>query len=178
MGNFLYPQGMAEAKRIQHAIDYLKENKAVSVSVLLIRQSHPGRDDSQLTGIHKGVPYKTIGHNMKRGWLLPLEWVSYVYSGLAYLLQHRSRVNRNIIYLYMEPNIENVLFIAFGRLLGYKVVVDVTEDYYFVSADPGLLSRLKAASSRLFSQHITVFADAIIVISRELYRKVSTYRQW
>lgn len=179
VGNFLYPSGMAETKRLQHVVDQLKEAGNHFVSVLVLRQSHVGRDNTKLCGIHDGVPYATIGHDLHPNWRLPLTLPRYLWSGVAYLLRARKRHAKNIVYLYMEPNIENVMFVVFSKLLGYRIVVDVTEDYYILGEEPHIFSRLKARSTKFFGNHIGVFAHAVIVISRHLktkYEKISNGR--
>jgi hypothetical protein len=57
MGNFTYPHGMADAKRIQHFIDYLVE-RSVGTKVLLLwqggvrvsRESSEGMQRESTTG--------------------------------------------------------------------------------------------------------------------------------
>lgn len=170
VGNFLYPRGMAETRRIQNAIDFLK-SRGYSVSVLLLRQSHLGRDENHLSGIHHGTPYSTIGHDVRLDWRLPFALTKYLYCGLAYLTRQWRRHHKNIIYVYMEPNIENVVFLLYARLLGYRMVVDITEDYYFLGTDSHVFSRIKAKTSEFFARHINFFANSVIVISSRLYNK-------
>jgi glycosyltransferase involved in cell wall biosynthesis len=170
VGNFLYPHGMAETRRIQNAIDFLKA-RGYGVSVLLFRQSHLGRDENNLSGIHHGTPYSTIGHDVRLDWKLPFTLAKYFYCGLAYLTRQRQRHLKNIIYVYMEPNIENAVFLLYARLLGYRLVVDITEDYYFLGADSHVLSRIKAKTSEFFARHLDFFVAGIIVISSHLYSK-------
>lgn len=171
VGNFLYPKGMAETKRIQHVIEQLKEAGNHSVSVLLLRQSQVDRDDTNLCGIYDGTPYVTIGHDLYPNWRFPLALPRYLWSGLAFLLRARKRHSKNVLYLYMEPNVENIPFIVFAKLLGYRLVVDVTEDYYMIGAQPHIFSRLKARSTTFFGNHIGGLAHAMIVISSHLKAK-------
>lgn len=171
MGNFLYPEGMAETKRIQHFADYVKSVEGVDVSILLLRQGHVGRDDARLSGIHNNIPYKTIGSDLKKGILLPYAVVRYLIQGAIYLLKKYNRKQLNIIYLYSEPNIENFYFILLARIIGYRVIVDVTEDFYFIADHASWLSRLKAISVQFLSKNIAWFADAIVTISSHLQSK-------
>jgi glycosyltransferase involved in cell wall biosynthesis len=171
MGNFLYPRGMAECRRIQHAIDALRENPSVTIQVLLLRQSHVGRDGAALDGTHLGTPYRTIGHDLQPGWKLVVVLPKYFLDGFRFLGRARRRGAKNILYVYMDPNIENVAFIFFARLLGYKVIFDITEDYYYAGRNAHLPARIKAWTVSFFTRHIGIFADAVFVISSHLQRK-------
>jgi len=171
MGNFLYPKGMASTKRIQNNIDVIVKSPDASVSLLILRQSHAGSEENQLSGLHHGVRYRTIGYDVKPDWKLPFALLKYLLSGVCFLANHRHLNQKNIIYLYMEPNVENVLFLATARLIGYRIIVDITEDCYFVGSKAHLFSRIKAKTVGFFSRHLYVFVKGIIVISSQLYRK-------
>jgi glycosyltransferase involved in cell wall biosynthesis len=171
MGNFLYPMGMAETKRIQHAIDELKKHGIRAISVLLLRQAHVGRDNKNLHGVQDGTPYVTVGDRLQPDWRFPLELLRYILSGAAFLVRQRRREHKNILYLYMEPNIENVLFVIFAKLIGYKIIADVTEDYYILGMTPHFLSRMKSRTASFFARHIGSLVDGMIVISGYLKRK-------
>lgn len=170
-GNFLYPQGLAATKRVQHFIDRVSRVEGVSAKVLLFRQAHPGRNDARLQGVHQGILYKTIGANITFGWKLPWSIFSYIFNSTSFILNNRKNGFNNVLYLYNEPNIENVLFVIFARLIGYRVIIDVVEDCYLITANASLLSRLKSLSVQFSSRRILWFADAIITISPFLKRK-------
>jgi len=171
MGNFLYPNGMAETKRIQNAIDYLAGEQTATVQVLLLRQSHAGRDDATLNGIHRGTPYRTIGHDVGLNWHLPIAITRFFFSGVKILAGARRRGCKNVLYVSMDPNIENLAFIVFAKLLGYKIIFDVTEDYYYVGRNAHLASRIKQWTSTFLSKRIGLLADAVLVISSYLQEK-------
>ncbi|MDH4073483.1 MAG: hypothetical protein OEV41_10315, partial [Gammaproteobacteria bacterium] len=134
MGNLLYPQGLADTKRFQYFVDGVMEGEGNSAHILLLRQSHPGRDDGRLAGENRGVPYRTIGQDISAGIGLPLTVLRYLFGGCRFLRQARRKGN-NVLFLYGEPNLENILFVIWARLLGYRVVVDIVEDLYFITGD-------------------------------------------
>jgi hypothetical protein len=54
--------------------------------------------------------------------------------------------------------------VVLARMLGYRIIVEVTEDSYFLAENPSLASRSKARSVRFTAQHMASFADALIAI--------------
>jgi glycosyltransferase involved in cell wall biosynthesis len=171
MGNLLYPQGLADTKRFQYFVDGVMQVAGNSAHILLLRQSHPGRDDSRLAGEHRGVAYQTIGRDIRAGIGLPFSVLRYLFGGCRLLWRARRGVN-NVLFVYGEPNLENVLFVIWARLLGYRVIVDIVEDVYFITGDAAVLSRLKARSVEWATRHIHWFADGVVVISDFLRRKL------
>jgi glycosyltransferase involved in cell wall biosynthesis len=172
MGNLLYPEGLAETKRFQHFIDGVMAGEGNSAHILLLRQSHPGRDDSRLDGEKLGVSYQTIGRDIRAGIGLPIAALRYLLAGCRFLRRARRTGVRNVLFVYGEPNLENVLFVIRARLLGYRVVVDIVEDLYFVTDAAPLLSRLKGWSVKWATDHMHWFADGIVVISSYLRKKM------
>ncbi|MBL8202148.1 MAG: glycosyltransferase [Chromatiales bacterium] len=172
LGNLLYPEGLAETKRFQHFIDGVLAGEGNSARILLLRQSHPGRDEARLAGEHGGVPYRTIGHDIGMNIRLPLALLRYLYGGCAYLWRSRRWGSRNVLFLYGEPSLESFLFVAWARLLGYRVVVDIVEDTYLVTATSSPASRLKAWSVAWATAHMHWFADGVVVISSYLREKL------
>ncbi len=83
----------------------------------------------------------------------------------------RVRGARNVVYLYGEPNIENIVFVLAARLLGYELVVDIVEDSYLTAINATFASRMKAASAAFATDRMGWFADAVIVISSYLQEK-------
>jgi len=171
MGNLLYPQGLADTKRFQYFVDGVMEGEGNSALILLLRQSHPGRDDSRLEGENHGVPYRTIGQDIRSGIGLPLAVLRYLFGGCRLLRQAR-RKGHNVLFLYGEPNVESILFVIWARLIGYRVVVDIVEDLYFITGDASFLSRLKAHSVEWATRHIHWFVDGVVVISGFLKKKM------
>jgi glycosyltransferase involved in cell wall biosynthesis len=171
MGNFLYPRGFAGTKRIQHTIDFLKGFEGLSLKVLLLRQNHLGRDESDLSGVHEGTAYRTIGHDIKLDLNLPMTLVKYYSQGFNCLIRYRKGGYKNIIYAYTEPNIENIFFLVFARLIGYKVIFDIVEDSDYIDSSPHFFSWIKLKTTQILTRRISLLSDAVIVISSHLRNK-------
>lgn len=171
VGNFLYPEGLAETKRIQHVVDAVIAGPGNSAQLLLLRQSHPGRNDSRLCGLHRGVAYVTIGHQFGPNLRGLVEFPRFLIQGVRSLFKSHRVGSNNLVYLYGEPNVENVFFVLAAKLLGYKVIVDVVEDAYLVDSGSGIASRLKAWTTRFAAGRMHWFADGVVAISPYLKRK-------
>ena len=172
MGNLLYPEGLAETKRFQHFIDGVMAGEGNSARILLLRQSHPGRDDMRLAGENRGVPYQTIGQDIRINIGLPIAVLRYMFGGCVYLWGARRTGTRNVLFLYGEPNLESFPFVIWARFLGYRVVVDIVEDAYFITETAPLASQLKARSVEWATRHMHWFADGVVVISSYLRQKL------
>jgi glycosyltransferase involved in cell wall biosynthesis len=169
MGNIVYPAGMADAKRIQHFIDYLIQ-ESVTTNVLLLRQGgvHVSKETSE--GVHKGVHYKTIGYDIKLDLMLLFTMMKYIFQGISFLRQCKSDGKKNVLYCYGGLTLENIIFVLFGRLFGYLVVLDIVEDNTFIKERMHLLGKLKWQTGELMERYIPQLANGLVVISSYLQR--------
>lgn len=94
VGNFLYPEGLAETKRIQHFIDAVVAESRNTASVLLLRQNHPGRDDSRLVGVHRGIRYETLAHHIDQRLGALGGIATFISRGIGFLGRNRVFVER------------------------------------------------------------------------------------
>lgn len=173
-GNFLYPVGMAGTKRVQHDVEAARRQPGWRVCILLLRQNHPGRDLARLSGTHAGVEYCTIGADLMAGFRLPLAMIRYVADGFRFLARRRSAGALNVLVIYAEPNLENLPILLAARSLGYRVVIDVVEDFYWTGEGASLLPRLKSWSGRLLARRVERLADAVLTLSAYLRTKFET----
>jgi len=173
MGNFEYPCGMAETKRIQHFIDYLTGHH-VTVKVLLLRQGGSRRSGSQLKGSFNGVCYETIGNNIQADaslLMLSITLPVYFWKGMANLLKWKERNAKNVLYCYNGISLENIFFVLIGRFLGYFIIFDIVEDYAHIQEKMHIFAKTKLSAGLILEKYISRFADAIVVISHYLLQK-------
>ena len=173
-GNFLYPYGMASTKRIQNFVDNLQLHDAIkSIKILLLRQAHTRVGKEERHGTYKGVEYRTIGNDIRPNIKALLKIPKYVIQGIYFIVKNRSRSSSNILYIYGPPNVENIIFVLFAKLIRYRMVFDIVEDYNTVSSSMlrHIFARIKIFSSIFLEKHIYFFADSLIVISNHLYKK-------
>lgn len=172
MGNFAWPHGMAGTKRIQHIVDYLHE-QGYPVSLLLLRQGEV-KQVTQPDGVYKGVEYQTTGHDLKANIKGILKAPAYLRKGMAFLKSRFKSDQRNILYYYGGPTVENLPFLLYAKRMGYKLVFDIVEELEDFSEQRHLLGKIKANSLVWLDKHLDKFADGLVVISHYLmnrYRK-------
>jgi len=166
---FPYPQGLAGTKRNQHAIDALKKNGA-SVKVLVLRQSTKINTPN---GIYKGVPYETIGPDLRRMRFLLTSSVFFLKSMKAMRTAFCPDAE-NIFYIYGPATFEKFPMIRQARKSGYKVIFDIVEDYDAVAnLSLKISSKANNFSAKWLSKRSLSAADGIIVVSSYLKEKIS-----
>jgi hypothetical protein len=125
MGGFTYPRGMAGTKRIQNAINALKEYPDIATRVILQRQSG---EDNILSGVYDGTPYETVMGNLLRAKMFVALPILY-YRTISALKRALRPDHKNVIYFYGPLFLESVVPLSYAQRLGYKIVFDVIEDY-------------------------------------------------
>ena len=166
---FPYPQGLAGTKRNQHAIDALKKYDA-SVNVLVLRQSTKINTPN---GVYNGVPYKTIGPDLRH--------IRFLLTSPKFFLKSIRAVRTafctdagNIFYVYGPPKFENFPVIRQARKSGYKIVFDIVEDYDAVAKlSSKISSKATNFSAKWLSKNLLKVADGITVVSSYLREKIS-----
>lgn len=162
-----YPIGMAGTKRIQHLLEYLLlQNININVISLRCKNTQPAK-----SGIHNSIPYYIIGQGIDMKFLQMHKIILYYLEGLTSILRCRNRNCRNIIYNSGGISIENILFIAWARILGYKLILAIEEDYTFFRDNVKPISRFKFWTMIRLDFLNCHWADAIIVISEYLRNK-------
>ena len=162
-----YPAGMAGTKRIQNFLDYLVEND-ININVIAFR----GQIKQQVSeGIYKSIPYISVGSGVKMKFSQFHRIIGYYAKGLVAVSRLKRKGYSNIIYNSGGINIENFAFILFAKLLGFRLVLAIEEDYAFFKDDIKALSRFKCWTIEKFDFLNCRWSDAIIAISNYLKMK-------
>jgi glycosyltransferase involved in cell wall biosynthesis len=168
LGGFPYPQGMAGTKRIQHAIDGLKEFPDVAIRVIILTQSS---HENSLNGSHRGIPYQTIMGDLRRikaAFYLPLLSLK-----ACRVIKWAFRENcNNVIYNYGPPGLFNIGVLLYAHRLGYKIIFDIVEDDdTAMSISSSLYHKIKLLIIKYLTKRIKRLANGIVVISSHLHNK-------
>lgn len=172
-GNFLYPHGMACTKRIQHYIDYLKEYHAI-IKILLLRHAEERVPKAQWERYNKNVFYKIIGNNIKFGFSSFITIPLYFWQGSKCLIKWRRKDTKNILFCYGAPGLDSLWFLLIAKIFGYKIILDIVEDFEQYDGSLHLLGRINLTISFLLERIVHKLTDAIVVISNHLQNKYIT----
>jgi len=173
IGNFSYPEGMAGTKRVQLFIDFLQK-KGLQIQILLLRQGEESLKKGEGKGWHKGIYYYTTGPGIRMDYSLLFSFPAYFINGFKKLYRWRSTSKKNFLFAYNGIDIENIFFVVFAKIIGYKIVVDIVEDYNFFTNTDHLFSKVKKISNILLENCHDFLSDGIIVISNYLVDKFKT----
>lgn len=175
LGGFEYPRGMAGTKRVQLFIDYL-QSKNANVQVLTIGNVGDVKSGNPVRGTFKKTPYRNIGAGYNSTGIYYLMFPFILLYLFFFFLYSKKNKSKNLLYIYNSVAADNFLVILFARLTGYKVIIDIVEDYGLSLENNSLLHTLKIKSTVFFENKISIFADAVIVLSsylEKLFREKS-----
>ena len=168
MGGFTYPRGMAGTKRIQNAINVLKQYPDIATRVILQRQS---AEDNILSGVHEGTPYETVMGDILRAKMFVALPILY-YRTIAALKRAFRSDHRNVIYFYGPLFFDSVVPLSYAQRLGYKIVFDVIEDFGLVKdVSHSFYHYMRGNFASRISSRIKDLSSGIIVISSYLEEK-------
>lgn len=168
-GSFLYPNGYAATKRKQQFLDYLFENGHYARVILTIKRSS-GHELNDIKGTHKGVPYEVLGANVKFNMFFPATFVIFVIKTLKSLIRYKTN-SKNIVVSF-GLDIYNVVPLIVAKLLGYKVVFDIVEDFSTTTKRTNIKEKINFLVLRTLPEIVQNWlASGISVISKYLYKK-------
>jgi glycosyltransferase involved in cell wall biosynthesis len=174
MGGFTYPRGMAGTKRIQNAINALKEYPDIAIRVILQRQS---AEDNILSGVYDGTPYETVMGDLLGARMFVALPILY-YKTISVLKRALRPDHKNLIYFYGPLFLESVVPLRYARRLGYKIVFDVIEDYGLTKeVARSFYHYVRGSLASRLSSRIKDLSAGIIAISSYLEGKCRTFTQ-
>lgn len=158
---------MAGTKRIQNFLNHLVLRK-IRVNVLTFRSK---REQPAPAGEYRSVPYRNIatGVDMKLRNIHKI--ILYYLRGIKAISGYKMKNSSNIVYNSGGINIENLLFILWAKISGFKIILAIEEDYTFFRDDVKLISRFKFWTIRRLDFLNCRWADAIVVLSTYLLEK-------
>jgi len=163
-----YPVGLAVTKKIHNLIHYLHQLN-IEISVLSYRSKFK-QPDYKID--NNDIPYVSIGNDLK---LLHLhKTISYFAKGLKNINAGKQRGHKNVFFCIGPLNVENILFVLWAKLLHYKILFDINEDYSLFEDDVKLISRLKIKTTNRLDILTYKWADAFTVVSSHLRNKYRT----
>lgn len=164
LGGFNYPIGMAGTKRVQFFIDRFIE-KEIDVKVMTIGNVNDASIGNLPKGVHKGVQYYNLGAS------LPKSLISYIFfpflqlNAITKIFSFKKKKSKNILFVYNGISIDIFPVVWLAKIFGYKIIVDVVEDYRTISENLSAQLKLKYKSTIFFENRLDRFSDYAVVIS-------------
>jgi len=161
-----YPIESAIVKRIHHLFEELLNND-IQIKVISIRDNEKIKKEE---GVHKGIKYVRIGSGLsyKIGHL-HLNFIGLL-RVLFIIFSFKEKKAKNVLYTG-GMNIENFIFILFAKLMGYKIIFDIVEDFTSFTDEVKLISKFKFWTTVKFTRLNVLVSNSIIVISTFLFQK-------
>lgn len=160
-GSFLFPCGYAGTMRVRN----LMVRQTGPVKVLLFKYN------TNTKGIYDKIDYYYVFKDYKNVVINGLLFLPSYCRAIYYLYKFKVPKAKNILYVYSGINIENIIPILFSKAFGYKILVDVVEDFSLNQEKVSLIRKIKISSNLFFEKHLDKIANGVIVISRYLERK-------
>jgi glycosyltransferase involved in cell wall biosynthesis len=162
-----FPIGLACTKRVQQLLDYLL-TQSLNINVISYRSKF--KQPSGEGTIH-GIHYINIGSAMDMKLFHFHKVIVYLLTFCRAIFHNKKRKKINIVYCAGGINIENILFIGLAKLLNYKLILAIEEDYSVFKGELKMISRFKLWTINRLDFLNSRWASAIIVISTYLQDK-------
>lgn len=172
IGSFLYPNGYAATKRKQQFLDYIV-SQGNNARVLITLKLAQGQELNDNHGVYNSIPYEVLGSNVKPNVLLPFTFTLFLLKTFYSLIVYRKNKSKNIIVAF-GINLDTLLPLIFAKLIGYKIVFDIVEDFSSTSTELSLRRKIIFWLYRTFPKYfIKSLASGISVISNFLKNELS-----
>jgi len=162
-----YLGGMAGSKRIQNIINALLPTNKYRISNLVIHNPNELLP-VQLSGNKNLVTFQILFYSLKN----PFSLLSFYLQAFKFIRSQRRQECKNILYCYDTPTFINFALIRYARRKGYKVVVDIVEDYALSMQSLGFKQRFMHKRQVRLLEKMNGYANGAIAISKYLYDKL------
>ena len=167
--NVPYPSGMAGSMRIRLFAEYLIKN-SYNVKVVSTNQEN-GNNCKE--GNSYGIEYSGLSHLQYPYYLFLVIYPFLVFSKLRAL---KKKESKNILFIYGDPDIYRAPYIVIGKLLGYKVILDIVEDRALTEESLSIKASINLIFGKIIFPFIIKMIDGVIVISKYLEKKYSSFQ--
>lgn len=160
--------GMATSQRVKNLILPLTQTGKIRAANLIYEKDTEAKISKK--GTINEIDYQIIGYKLKNLFSI----ISFFSTGIHFLRKKKIAGQENIIYNYSYLDIQNLIFICYGKLIGYKIIFDIVEDNSTYNFFPTFIGWFKNFSSKLFLRLTPFFGDSIIAISSHLVLKMKS----
>ena len=162
-----FPYGMAATQRVRHYIDAL-QNSGHEVNIVI--PAFPDWPGQKAAGSYQGSQYVCLETSRKKHLVGLLMMPFRQLRGCIHLWRWKKN-GQNSLYIYDGINLDNLAIVVFARILKYKVILDLVEDYGLQVEKSSLARRLKLKSQLILERFLPGLIDGLIVISSYLNQR-------
>lgn len=171
-GSIPYSSEMASARRIHYFIEYLSKYPDIHIQWLYLQPR--GRKISAVRKrINQRIIAQTIGSNYRPDLSNIFKFFKYYFQGSHFLKSNYLPGRKNILYIHRCPGHEDLLLILYAKLIGYKIIFDIDDNFYALVDFRNSFSSGMNPSGWQPQKRIQYLANHIIVISTSLFQQFS-----
>jgi glycosyltransferase involved in cell wall biosynthesis len=169
LGSFLYPHGFAATKRKQLFLEYILKQGAI-VNVLITLNWAKGKEyNKEIKGKYNNIPYEILGNFVKPNLLFPFSFFILTIKAIIRISRLKRKDCKNIIVAFYI-NFDTIILLLVSKILGYKIVFDIVEDYNTLSSQGHGKQRFNVwRLNVLMKLFLKQLASGLSVISSHLF---------
>jgi len=167
-GSFQFPEGMAGTKRVNNL--FLSDNAKSSVLLINNTNRNPKK------GVSGEIKYYTIFKCKSKILNILLSPFLLLIGYFKLVSLFDKTYSKNVLYVYSGINIENIFLVLLAKLKGFKIIVDIVEDFSLNEEKVSKWRGMKLRSNIFFEKKLSYLVDGIVVISEYLNEKFTHYK--
>ena len=157
--------GMANSMRVRNLFEPLVNKDLISLHNLIYQKNN--KEPIGKKGEINNISFKVIGFRLSNIFTL----FSFFFGGIFFLNKSKLPKYKNLLYVFDYPDIKNIWFILYAKLIGYKIILDIVEDNRF-EAHVGVINKFRIKTSLVLIKTCKYIADSMIGISGHLYKRL------
>lgn len=156
--------GMASSTRVRNLFEPLVKKKLITLGNLIFESDN--REPIGREGVKDEITFRIIGFRLSN----PFSIFSFWYRGFSFLKKNRKKGCKNVLYNYNYPDLKNIFFLLYAKMLGYRIIVDIVEDNRF-EPHLGILNKIRLKTSVFLFSISRHFVNGYVAISEHLRQR-------
>lgn len=159
-----YFDGMAGSTRVRNIFEPLVRKNLIKAANLIYQTDNKVQIGKE--GKLNGLNFRVIGFRLGNVFSIFSFWS----RGIFFLRNNKQQGCKNILYNYNYPDLKNIVFILYAKLIGYKIILDIIEDNRY-EAHVGFINKVRIKTSLFLFKLSRRFTSAYVAISDHLYSR-------
>ena len=159
-----YFDGMAGSTRVRNIFEPLVRKNLIKAANLIYQTDNKVKIGKE--GKLNGLNFRVIGFRLGNIFSIFSFWS----RGISFLRNNKQQGCKNILYNYNYPDLKNIVFILYAKLIGYKIILDIIEDNRY-EAHVGFINKVRIKTSLFLFKLSRRFTSAYVAISDHLYSR-------